>query len=337
MTNYYTNLFIYVSLSCIFSFFVLLLDITNTVSAQDEVGNGNDIWMVGKPLPTPRTEVTAASLNNLVYVIGGFTNDGRISNLVEAYNTSNNFWNKNINTLPIPLHHTVASTYDGKIYVIGGYTGDWIPSDRLFIYDPIINNWTSGPSMPTARGSPVASFVDGILYVIGGDLHDNPLSNVEAYDTNNRTWVTLSSMPTSRHHAASAVVDGKIYVIGGRITDSLVNVDILEKYDPVSDTWTADLSPMPSKRSGIAAASVGDLIYVFGGEQNQNTFKNNEIYDSTSDKWLKGPSMPTARHGLGVASVDDNIYVIGGGPHPGLTVTDKNEVYLLNSKESISR
>ena len=55
----------------------------------------------------------------------------------------------------------------------------------------------------------------------------------------------LAPMPTASHHPASAVVDGNIYVMGGRLTDSLVNVDVNEKYNPVSDQWTTDLQPMP--------------------------------------------------------------------------------------------
>lgn len=96
------------------------------------------------------------------------------------------------------------------------------------------------------------------------------------------------------------------------------------------DRWDSDLAPMPSKRSGIAATTVNGLIYVLGGEQNQGTFNKNEVYDPTSDVWTEEVPMPTARHGLGVVNVDDNIYVIGGGPHPGLTVTGKNEVYLTD-------
>jgi hypothetical protein len=31
-----------------------------------------------------------------------------------------------------------------------------------------------------------------------------------------------------------------------------------------------------------------------------------------------------------VTSLDDRIFVIGGGPQPGLTVSDVNEIYLVN-------
>ena len=308
---------------------ILVTSIHTIVLAQDLGVNGT--WMVGSSMPNPRTEVTTESLNNTLYIIGGFTADGKITNLVERYNFSSNSWDKNIKPLPIPLHHASSATDGDKVYVIGGYTGDWIPSNKMFIYDPNTNNWTTGPFMPTERGSPVSDFVDGKLYVIGGNSYDNSLSNVETYDLATGNWTILSPMPTARHHAASAVVSGEIYVIGGRITGSLVNVDIVEKYNPVLDNWTTDLNPMPSKRSGIGASSLDGSIYVLGGEQNQGTFNNNERYDPETDTWSVELPMPTARHGLGVASVDDAIFAIGGGPHPGLTVTGQNEIYFLKN------
>jgi N-acetylneuraminic acid mutarotase len=133
--------------------------------AQDADANG--MWMIGSPIPNPRTEVTAVTLNDTLYVIGGFTEDGKITNLVERYNFSSKSWDENIKPLPVSLHHTSATTNGNKIYVIGGYYGDWIPSNKLFIYDPVTNNWTTGPFMPTSRGSPVSNFVDDKLYVIG--------------------------------------------------------------------------------------------------------------------------------------------------------------------------
>ena len=151
----------------------------------------------------------------------------------------------------------------------------------------------------------------------------------EAYDPTTNQWTVKSPMPTARHHAASAVVDGEIYVIGGRIGEELNNVDLIEKYDPVSDSWTIDLEPMPSKRSGNAATSLNGYIYVLGGEQNEGTFNDNERYDPRTDTWTKELPMMNARHGLGVVSFDNKIYAIGGGPERGFFTSGINEIYHL--------
>ena len=58
--------------------------------------SGESIWKGGTDLPNPKTEVMAANLDEAVYVIGGFTFDGKITNIVEMYNSTNNTWVQNM-------------------------------------------------------------------------------------------------------------------------------------------------------------------------------------------------------------------------------------------------
>ena len=131
------------------------------------------------------------------------------------YNSIDNTWVQNIKSLPLPLHYASAATYDGKIYVVRGYPGNWITSNNLFINDSDTNNWTFGNPMPTPRGSPNANFVNGILYVIGGDSYDYSLVQVEAYGPLTEQWTSLAPMPTARHELGVVSYDDKIYAIGG--------------------------------------------------------------------------------------------------------------------------
>jgi N-acetylneuraminic acid mutarotase len=311
-------------LTIVFAFPISMAQITTTTSPTTE-----SFWTAGAPMPTPRTEVTAAVLNNDIYVIGGFDGSGQVTDIVEVYNIANNSWTR-ASPLPEPLHHTAAASYNGKIYVVGGYTAPWSPINNLFIYDPLQNNWQEGRPMPTARGALNANFVNGTLYAIGGSS-DRPLNSNEAYDPSSDTWTSKALMPTARHHAGSAVVDGKIFVIGGRISGSLENVSVNEAYDPEQDQWITNLEAMPSKRSGIAAAASpvnSSRIFVFGGEEPSRTFNNNERYDAETNTWISESPLPTARHGLAAVYIeDDKIYVIGGGPQPGLSVSRANEIF----------
>jgi N-acetylneuraminic acid mutarotase len=291
-------------------------------------------WTAGAPMPTPRTEVTAAVLDDDIYVIGGFDELGQATDIVEVYNIENNTWSKTAAPLPEPLHHTAAASYDGKIYVVGGFTVTYSPTNRLFIYDPIQNNWQEGTPMPTARGALNVNLVNGTLYAIGGRA-DRPSNSNEAYDPSSDTWTSKALMPTARDHAGSAVADGKIFVIGGRITGSQENLYINEAYDPQQDRWITNLRAMPTERSGIAAASPvnGSNIYVFGGEEPYFAFNNNEKYDARTNEWTSEPPMRLARHGLAAVYYtedDEKIYVIGGGPHPGLSVSSANEIFHIN-------
>jgi N-acetylneuraminic acid mutarotase len=296
-------------------------------------------WINGTNMQVPRSEIAGVSMNESIYIIGGFEmkNDEltpRKTDLVESYNIQNNKWYIAAH-LPQKMDHVAADKYNGKIYVVGGIFGkENNKSHRLFIYDPTIDKWQEGKQMPTARGALTANFIDGILYAVGGlNSTDSTVSTNEAYDPTTDTWTTKAPMPTARDHAASAVVDGKLYVIGGRITNTssslpFLNLDNNEAYNARTDTWLT-LEPMPSKRSGLSATSINSSIYVFGGQTPLRTYDNNEKYDTKGDSWISQSPMPTPRHGLAAISdvIRNNIYVIGGGTEAIDSVSNITEIF----------
>ena len=278
-------------------------------------------WTSGSKMPTPRSAMAAAILDDKIYVAGGQGSKVKKDKIVEVYDIKSNQWTKGI-SLPEPLDHLGMASYEGKLYVVGG-AHKYGYSNKLLIYDPSTNNWTEGKPMPGARTALTANFIDGKLYAVGGvdDVHNVVATNF-VYDPVNDTWTEKAPMPTARHHLTSSVVNDKLYVIGGRIFGDGIpepfvnakarsNFDVNEMYDPATDTWTK-LKPMPSKRSGLASASIGNDIYVFGGEKINGTFENNEKYDTIKNIWTKESPLPTARLGLKAVAVDNTIYVIGG-------------------------
>ncbi len=290
---------------------------------QTETGAAEE-WTKLQPMPTERTEVTAATIGSSIYVVGGFDSKGDTVDKVEVYDARSNTWST-AKELPIRLHHAAATSYQGKLYVVGGYLEGWIPSNALLIYDPLANEWRRAKDMPTPRGALTAQFIDGILYVVGG-WNGSLLRTNEAYDPSIDTWETMAPMPTAREHLASGIVDGKLYVIGGRQGGLTGNLDVNEEYDPKTNKWMTK-TPMPSKRGGIVGASLSDSIFVFGGESPAKTFDNNEQYVPALDRWIVREAMPTARHGLAATEAGGDIYVIGGGLKPGLSVSGSNEMF----------
>jgi N-acetylneuraminic acid mutarotase len=75
-------------------------------------------------------------------------------------------------------------------------------------------------------------------------------------------------MPTKRSGLASVTVDGNVYVMGGEKISGSFN--ILEKYDPKSDSWTIE-PDMPTPRLGLDAVNLDDKIYAIGGKTNQSS------------------------------------------------------------------
>jgi non-specific serine/threonine protein kinase len=57
---------------------------------------------------------------------------------------------------------------------------------------------------------------------------------------------------------------------------------------------------------------IGDRLYVAGGARGGAALKTLEIYDFTTRKWSKGPSMKTAREHLTGAATGGFFYVLAG-------------------------
>ena len=290
-------------------------------------------WTLGSSMPTPRTEIAAALLDDKIYVVGGQTKT-ELTDVVEVYDPSSDTWNTNISPLPFPMDHAGLDTYNGKLYLVGGFIEpDEGPHRRainsLFIYDPVKNEWKEGEPMPTARAGLTAKFIDGILYAIGGSTGDNEgqVGRNEAYDPKTNSWTKKAPMPTARHHITSQLIDGKLYVIGGRETDVPSSIDTNEMYDPKQDKWVT-LEHMPTKRSSIASAYLNGGIYVLGGEKEEGSFDTNERYNISTNKWSEDIPMPTPRLGLESVEYDGKIYVIGGKESQSRrSATDVNEIF----------
>ena len=304
-------------------------------SVQPEPDHG--VWRTAAPAPTKRTEVAAATLNDKIFVVGGFEQPGlgnllnfAITPALEAYDVSTDRWTSGA-PMPVGLHHVGIGVAGGKLFVIGGYKQSvfsvWQPVATVYAYDPATDAWSERAPMPTPRGALAVTEHDGKLYAIGG--YDRKANNaaVEVYDPERNTWAERAPLPTPRDHLAAATVSGKVYAIGGRLNgDYGRNLSVTEVYDPVTDRWSR-AADLPTARSGITASEVGGRVYVFGGEGEEGTFRENEAYDPARDAWQAMAPMPSGRHGLGSAVVDGRIHVISGGPKPGGSFSDLHEVF----------
>ncbi len=97
-------------------------------------------WKEMSSMPSKRTEVSVTILNNIIYIVGGFTKNG-VADKVDVWNPETKKWS-HIPPLPRPLHHTTVSAINGKLYVIGGFaSGMWTPVNSNYEYDPKNKQW----------------------------------------------------------------------------------------------------------------------------------------------------------------------------------------------------
>lgn len=100
-----------------------------------------------------------------------------------------------------------------------------------------------------------------------------------------------------------------MYAVGG-CDENNVRQNTVEKYSPVTDTWSM-ICPMASTRS--SACVVGcSALYVIGGVNFYGMSLNSvEKYDPTTDTWSEISSLTNKRASACGAFCNGKIYVIG--------------------------
>jgi N-acetylneuraminic acid mutarotase len=90
----------------------------NDVDANEMYDPKQDNWTSLEPLPTPRSGLAAASVNDNIYILGGESNEKAFDDN-ERFSPKTNTW---ISEIPMPTarHGLAAVAIDNKLYVIGG-------------------------------------------------------------------------------------------------------------------------------------------------------------------------------------------------------------------------
>ena len=223
--------------------------------------------------------------------------------------------------------------------------GTVIVLSHFAIGDAAADEWRVISELPTPRGEFATAVVDGKIYLIGGTPFENlqgverenepgiwrgpfGMSSVEVYDPETNTWQRVVDIPTARSEPLTAVVDGKIYVLAGYVGKdnkgvNLKNLNVVEMYDPETDTWVRK-QDMSRRRMAFGIGVVAGKIYAIGGTVHPRDKKPEEpgrvdlveVYDPATDTWSKRADMPTLRDGVGTGVVRETIYAIGGSGWP---------------------
>jgi hypothetical protein len=129
-------------------------------------------------------------------------------------------------------------------------------------------------------------------------------------------WQLVADMPVELVGAAGAS-DGTFSYHAGGFNFTSGTQDILNGYDPATDTWI----PLASMLQATAAASAvyyppNNKIYVFGGVNPDSgiVYDTTQIYDIASNTWSFGTSMPGVRFAMasGYNSNNGKIYLVSG-------------------------
>lgn len=180
--------------------------------------------------------------------------------------------------LPLPVsNNAVASvTSNGKEYVVSfnGLKSGKTPADThamTFVMDTGSGQWLAGPPVPGGAGrlAAAAASVGDLAYVFGGysvaeDGTEQSTPWVHSFDPVSRKFLERAPMPVPVDDAiALAYGQRYIYLVSG--WHDLANVNLTQRYDTATDSWS-QATPIPgSPVFGHAGGIVGNVIVYCDG------------------------------------------------------------------------
>ena len=130
-------------------------------------------------------------------------------------------------------------------------------------------------------------------------------------------WALVASMPQDLYGASAASNGTYAYVFGGYSFSTGTTLNVVNRYDPVANTWTP-LAPMVDANALASAVYYPptNKIYVFGGEDVGSAVVSaaTRIYDIATNTWSAGANMPDVRGFMasGYNPANGKIYLVSG-------------------------
>jgi N-acetylneuraminic acid mutarotase len=276
-----------------------------------------DNWSSRPAMPTRRAGLVTASVNGIIYAIGGNNSSGSLAT-VEAYypNSSLIPWRTRAGMSQPLAHSNGAAVINGKIYVTGGYylsNNERVAMKTNRVYDPAADTWTYRADIPRESYGGASAVINGKMYVY---VTFGPDGNWDAalyrYDPATDSWTERARPPAVQQGAAVGVINGKMYLAGG-FSGKLSPVATLTFYNPGTNTWRIK-APMPTARGGATGRAINGKLYVAGGSVGLSleALGVTEMYDPATNSWSTRADMKTPRYAAGSAVVNGKLYVLGG-------------------------
>ena len=154
-----------------------------------------------------------ATVQGLLYVIGGVDEDDNRLSSVQRYDPDINLWQE-MPSLSSPRSIVCAVGDGSRLCAIrGNFDGKFVKTAEAF--DPNENAWRRIASTLEKRGGAGGAAVNQKVFVFGGLGNNAPVSNSsEMYDPANNIWSIITSMVVPRGKTSAASIKEKIFVCG---------------------------------------------------------------------------------------------------------------------------
>lgn len=198
---------------------------TNVWSAEIQTDGSLASWTSTTDLPSPRSGFNMAVCNGYLYVIGGYTGSGDLTEVIFAQINDNGTigtWESTTN-IPAVRRACRCFAHNDYLYVTGGhsstltyYSTVWMTQSQP---DGTIGSWTSTTPLPAVSALHGCCVEDGNVYITGGQNISTFYTT--AWVTGVQTsgpldpWTPFPDIPETRSGHGYCSYNGYLYMIGG--------------------------------------------------------------------------------------------------------------------------
>ncbi len=177
-----------------------------------------------------------------------------------------------------------------------------------------LSQWSSLPAMPTPRGLLAGAYLNGFVYVFGGQNTAIESTGFK-YNVGTSTWSSVVPMPKPRAYPMVCALGEKVYIMGGVSSGNPFTTEgAVLIYDPVANSYVTGAA-QPTPTFDAASFVYEGKIFVMGGGLTSTSTQTNliQVFDPAVDAWTVSPSMlPRAMRSFGAAIVGNTVYIVGG-------------------------
>lgn len=220
---------------------------TNTAWSYNPKTN---TWATLAPIPRKFGAGIAVAFKDKIYVMAGTDSGGYHSiTAVHEYNPTTNTWVAKA-SMKNAREHTRGVVVDSMIYVFGGHQKPGATRTNqgaVEAYSPSSNTWIDKGVMPTPRGAIGGAYIDGKVYLFGGEGADFALFNiVDQYDPATGKWAVMANTPGTGgiHGMATVTYNGKVHLIGGSNPSGFNPKDYHNVYTPPAQAQVSVKKPL---------------------------------------------------------------------------------------------
>ena len=283
-------------------------------------------WLELAPMPTARTQLTASTFNNEIYVFGGVGPGSANLSTVDIYNPATDTWRSGVSA-PVGLAFYKAQTVDNRTYLFNA-------SVPVRIFDHATNTWSTGATAAFADAyfepDVWRDTVQGrtFIFVVTAKLFTN--LSVHAYEPASNQWFVGAALPTTDHrHFSARVIGDALYLTAGFRQSLNTAFNGTYRFNFLSNTWTTTgLGTLQIARYNTAAAVLNGSMYLLGGNKvDQSILRDMEAYNVSTGTWSTQPKMLRARRMHAAVALNGKIYVLGGDNDGDSTPLARMDVY----------